>query len=691
MNCNKIKFMLPFIGNLKKTVLLAACFAMVQTSWSGAGAQVSKDDVPMLGAELFIEPGQTPEETDTWLMRMKESGLTITRIRMFETYMHKADGTWDFSLFDHAFRAAGKYGIKVYANLFPATSFSDLGGFKFPRDEEHLKSISEYVRNIVTHFMQFPSLYGWVPINEPGIESVPEGEFTMNMFNEWAKNQPARVYNSKGYDHFDFAENRFLLGYNTWFLEWLTGEIRKYDKVRPVHVNTHAIFNNVAYYDFPEWRKFLTSLGGSAHASWHFGYFRRDQYCVAMSANSEIIRSGAGQIPWLTTELQGGNNTYSGGNPMCPTKEEISQWLWIAIGTESKGAIFWCLNPRASGIEAGEWALLNFQNEPSDRMNAVSRVAEVINKNASLFAGARVAESGISVLYSRDALWVEKKLQLANMGSYEGRNPGGVMKSALSYFEALGEMGIQSDLKELSEYDFSKSDYSGKTIILSHQISIPSRYWQNLSDFVSRGGKLIADGLTAWYDENAMCVMKTGFPLEKVFGGNIKELKMTGDIFQTVLDDPGIALPSHMWRGTIKTTTAKATGTFSNETTAVRNSFGKGEVFWAPTLFGLGARIQKDYGPLSVLLSGEIVQSLNNVPLRFKQHQPGMLMKTLKTRSGFITIIINKSSEKLTVPLIVKDGVSNQALLFADKGGSVSNNIAVISPEETLVVQWASE
>jgi len=691
MNCTKITFNNSIPKHLKEVVLIASFLIIIPVSWPTINAQTSKTEVPMIGAELFIEPGQTTEEIDTWIKRMKESGMTITRIRMFETYMHRPDGTWDFSLFDQAFLAAEKYNIKVYANLFPATPFSDLGGFKYPRNEEHLQSIAEYIKNLVPHFKEFRSLYGWVPINEPGIGGIPEGQFTRDKYKEWQENQPSETYNSEGYEHFDFADNRFLLDYNTWFLKWLTNEIRKYDQSSPIHVNTHAIFNNIAIYDFPKWSKFLTSLGGSAHASWHFGYFKRNQYSVAMSANSEIIRSGSGQIPWLMTELQGGNNTYSGGTPMCPTKEEITQWLWTIIGTESKGAIFWCLNPRASGIEAGEWALLNFQDEPSDRMEAASKVAGIINKNASLFANARIAESGICVLYSREALWVERRLQPRDTGPYESRNAGGVMKSALAYFEALGEMGIQSDLKEFSEFNFSKSDFTGSTIILAQQISIHSRYWKELSDFVSRGGKLIVDGLTAYFDENALCVMKTGFPLQELFGGNIKEFIMVGNQFQTQLYNPVIELPSHMWRGTILTTTAKTIGTLNNEVIAVRNMYGKGEVLWVPTLLGLGARIKGDYRPLSALLYGEIIQSLRNVPFRFKKHQPGMLMKTLQSGASYLTIIINKSSEKRTVPLLVKEGSENPVILFANKGGSVSKKNRVnISPEETLVIQWES-
>jgi len=674
--------MLPKKRLLYKTLLL---ISIVTYAFTGR-TQTSVMDVPMIGAEIFIEPGQTPEEIDTWFKRLKEAGMTITRIRMFERYMHMPDGKWDFSLFDEAYRAGEKYGIKIYGNLFPATPFTDVGGFKFPRDEQHLKSIADYIKNLVTHFKQFKSCYGWVPINEPGSGGLPKNDFTREKFEQWKKVQPIAAYNTKGYEHFDFAEERFLTDYNIWFLKWLTDEVHKYDPGSPVHVNNHAIFQNVAEYNFPEWRKFLISLGGSAHASWHFGYFNRDQYAMAMSANSEILRSGAGNIPWLMTEMQGGNNTYSGYNAMCPTKEEISQWLWTTIGTGSKGAIFWCLNPRASGTEAGEWAMLDFQDKPSDRMKAAGDIAAVINKNASLFANAKVAESGINILYVREAMWIEKKLQTGGV-HYEGRDVGGVMKSALGYFEALSEMGLQSNFKEIDEFDFTKNDYSTTTIILAHQISFPSRYWQNLQDFVRKGGKLIVDGFTGYYDENALCIMKTGFPLEQLFGGNITEFKMVDNLFSLKLNNPNLVLPAHLWRGTIVASTAQIISQVNGETIAVRNRYGKGEVLWIPSLLGLGGRISKDYSKLANLLQVESKQSMNNAAFHFTAIQPKMLMKTLQSGDTYITIIINKSPKKRNV-LLENIKKRNPSILFANHQGKVANNTIDISPEETMVIEW---
>jgi beta-galactosidase len=639
----------------------------------------------MIGAEVFIEPGQTPKEIDIWFRRLQEAGMTVTRIRLFETYMRKPDGKWDYTLFDAAYKAADKYGIKVYGNLFPATAFTDLGGLKFPKDVDHLGTIARYVENVVTHFKQFDSCYGWVPVNEPGVGHFPQEQFATDKYREWKAAQANPEYNSGGYDHFDFTDERFHLYYNTWFLKWLTDEIHKYDPDSIIHVNNHAIFKNVAEYNFTDWRDFLTSFGGSAHASWHFSYFNREQYALAISANCEIIRSGAGEIPWFMTELQGGNNTYSGFLSLCPTKQEITQWLWIAIGAESKGAIFWCLNPRSSGIEAGEWAMLNYHNEPSDRLQAAIEVIDTVNEHIGFFEDAKVVASGINILYTRESLWVEKKLQTGGK-SYEGRDEGGVMRSALAYFEALSEAGVQANLKEISEFDFSKQSYEGIAIILAHQIAIPSKYWPLLEAFVTKGGKLIADGLTGYYDENAVGTMRLGFPLRNLLGADVLEYKAIDDMEEMVVD--GIALPAYQWRGSLKATTATVLATRNDDITATENNFGKGKVYWLPSLVGLGSRILDSYDHLNLFLAKVLDHSTLNLPFVFEEPQKGVLMKLMGNNKEIVTIIINKAVVRRELKLILKNPSLQPMVLFANNGGKVGGNHISIEAEEILVIKW---
>jgi beta-galactosidase len=643
---------------------------------------------PFVGAQVFIEPGQKPEEIDTWFRVMKENHFSVCRIRMFESYMKKDDGTWDFSLFDRAFSAAEKYGIRIFGTIFPYTDKTDIGGFKFPRDEAHLQSIALFIKQITTHFSKFKSLYGWVLINEPGVGGrIPWTDLTKSKFAEWKLRHPTKEFTSRGYPVLvDLSDQEFLYDLNTWYLNWLSAEVRKYDNIHELHVNNHAMFQNCAEYNFPEWRKFLTSLGGSAHASWHFGYFKRQQYDVAMSANSEIVRSGAGNLPWLMTELQGGNNTYSGGTPMCPSKEEIAQWLWIIFATEGKGAIFWTLNPRSSGIEAGEWALLDFQDRPSDRMLEASGVAETIGRNRHLFETAREVESGINILYIRQSLWAESKMASGSEQNYEARKPGAVMKSALGYFEAFSEMGVNVDLKAFEEFDFEKPDYKGITIILAHQISIPDSYASKLEGFVRKGGKLIVDGMTAFFDENLVNTMKTGFAFENLFGGDISEFKLVDNIFKFRWHD--FDIPAHLWRGFIDTGTGYAASKVNDKTVAVRKKIGAGEVLWVPSLLGLGGRISGDYAPLIKLLIEECSASIAKQPVKFQTPQKDMLMKSMYSGDSLLTIIINKrdSTAEITLDFGGKEPKGN--MLYSGGRGKMTGNKIRIAPEETTVIEW---
>lgn len=640
----------------------------------------------MIGAEVFIEPGQSPEEIDIWFQQLQENGMKITRIRMFESYMHQADGSWDFSLFDTAFRAGEKYGIKIYANLFPATDFTDVGGFKFPKSKANLDQISNYIQHLVPHFKQFTSLHGWVPINEPGSGVLPQDEYSLKSFEDWKAGEVKELYNSQGFTTLDFRKEKFLLYYNTWFLSWLTQEIHLYDPGARIHVNNHAIFQHAAEYDFPQWRSFLSSLGGSAHASWHFGYFSRQKYAVAMSANSEMLRSGAGPLPWLMTELQGGNNIYSAFNPLCPTPEEIAQWLWITIGSGSKGSIFWCLNPRRSGFEAGEWGMLNYLNEPSSRMRSASEVIKVINKHADFFSEAKVAESGIHILYTRESLWIEQALQVKSDITEPGRDIGGVMKSALAWFEAITEMGVSPGFKEIGEFDFTRKDYTGEAIILAQQISIPSRYWTALEHFVDKGGHLIAEGLTAYYDENAFTLMGKDFPFQKLFGGLIKEFILKDRLFEIEVE--GHTHMAHLWYGIIYPLTGQAIAVNEEEVLALRNTFGQGKVLWIPSLIGLGSRITDNYHSLVSLLNRELGHILDQQVFCFSKQEPGLLMKTLQNGKDYLSILVNKSQENQDISIQAPKNLK-PILWYANKKGTVvAADQIQINQEETLLIRW---
>lgn len=664
------------------TIVLFLLFGTTKLS-----AQITPNEAPFFGAQIFLEPGQTPEQIDNWFRILKESEMSVCRIRMFESYMKDEDGNWDYTLFDYAFKSAEKYDVKILATLFPYTEKTDIGGFKFPHNEAHLESIATFIDNAVNHFRQYNCLIGWVLINEPGQTSVPLNSFSEKRFDEWSKANPVIDYTNDGYPVLmDLRKQRFQKDYNTWYLQWLANEIRKVDPETHLHVNSHAIFENAPQYDFPSWEEFLSSLGGSAHPSWHFGYFSRKQYALAMNANSEIIRSGAGNLPWIMTEIQGGNNTYSGTAPFCPTADEITQWLWITMGAESKGAIFWSLNARASGIEAGEWAMLTFQDKPSERLTAAKNVAQSVRKRETLFANAKEFNSGINVLYAREAMWAEQAMERPSMQNYTGRQRGAVMKSVLGYYKAISEMGLNCALKEMSEFNFQKEDYSGEVIVLSHQLALPSKYAPGLENFVKKGGILLVDGLTAFFDENLHCTAISSFPFKTLFGGEISEYKLIDNVFNVELANNEI--PAHLWQGTIVSNkSAKIISESQKEVFGIQNQYGEGTVVWVPSLMGLGSWITGDNDALSSWLTNYL--PLEKQPVYFRHQMDNVLMKTMSSGNKLITILINKSGEEKDIPLVIKNKKLRPKLIFSNYREKLQNeNLMNMKAEETLVIVW---
>jgi beta-galactosidase len=510
-----------------------------------------RTEYPLIGAQVFIEPGQTPEQIDGFFATMKSSGMEVGRIRMFGVHMLR-DGKWDFTLYDRAFDAARRNGVRLFATLFPPTDeLTDVGGFKFPHSKAHLNEVADYIKAVVTHFKGHPALYCWVLQNEPGTGGVrvKPADLSREKFAEWKALQKPSAYND-GYLKADFTDEKFLVWYTDWYLRWIAGQVDRYDKGSFKHVNPHQILSTLPEYDFTAYHSFLTSLGASMHMSWHFGWFTKAQYPLGVSVMADIIREGAAGNPFWITELQGGNVTASGEVPYCPTGGEIAQYLWTGIGAGSQGVVFWTLNPRASVMEAGEWAMIDFQGRPSDRLQAATAVIGKVKENAAFFRDAQPVLPAVTLLYNVESMRIQRRnAGLIKDAQDEGRMAGAPMKSLVAAYEAISALGVAPQIASMERFDWEHP--AGQVAVLADMVSLPSYYWDRIRAFVRGGGKLIVTGLSGFYDENMRCLFMGGFPLADCFGGNVAEFKVVAPRFDLPLSDPALTLPAHLWRGTL--------------------------------------------------------------------------------------------------------------------------------------------
>jgi beta-galactosidase len=330
--------------------------------------------------------------------------------------------------------------------------------------------------------------------------------------------------------------------------------------------------------------------------------------------------------------------------------------------------------------------MINYQQKPSDRLLAAGSVANELIKNEALFENAKPYESPVYILYSKESFWIEKaKTDKKETEQTEGRTEGAMIKSVISWYEALTECGINTNIGEMGQFNWDKPSHAGETIILSHQISVSSVYWEKIRHFVKSGGKLIADGLTFFYDENHLSVMQTGFPLEDVMGGALAEVKTTPGDFTLKLGSE--KLPAHLFKGILNNTSGKVLAKEGDNIIAISNQYGTGSTIWIPSMLGLGAK-RVDNGPLSRFLSNELSETISAFPVHFDKPQKGVLMRTMVSGTKIITIIINKSAEDKIIPLVLKNSNTKPNVLVAGKLGTISGKTINIKTEETMVIEW---
>lgn len=495
-----------------------------------AGVRAQQCDVPQIGAQVFVEPGQTPEDIDGFFRLLRDNGMKVARIRMFGAHMYRG-GEWDFSLYDEAFRAADKYGVRLFATLFPVTDeLNDVGGFKFPRSKAHLREIDDYITAVVSHFRQYESLWTWVLQNEPGSGGtrVAMTDLAREVYDRWLADFPPEE-RGEGYLKADFTQEKFLTYYTTWYLNHIAQLVERLDPQRGRHINPHQILGTLPDYDFPAYSKFLTSVGASLHLSWHFGMFSQREYPLGVSLMSDIIRHNALGNPFWITELQGGNVTASGNVPYCPTAAHTAQYLWTAIASGAEGVIFWSLNQRAAVMEAGEWGLLDFLRRPSDRMLEAAKVASVLQRHGEEFRGLKPAPAPVTLLYNIASLRIQRRNAETPASGEEGRQASACMKSLAAAYEAISAWGVTPEVADMATFDWD--DAAGCTAVIPHMVALPSEFRPRIESFVRNGGKLIVTGLSGFYDENMRCLFMNGFPLKSCFGAEVSEFKVAGEYF----------------------------------------------------------------------------------------------------------------------------------------------------------------
>jgi beta-galactosidase len=669
-------------------------------------------DRPLLGAEIWIEPGQTPVQIDTWFRDLADSHMPVARLFLMWPYLESAPNQWNFTLYDAAFRAAEKYHIHIVATLTPSGlppflgGDGSQGGGVLPTIKDR-QLAAAYIAKVVGHYRSSSALDTWLLVNEPGQGPVANPAaitaFRKSLAKQYSSVDQINAAWGTAYKEFDAAQppasrqlfNRnqeldwraFWEDYQTAQLRWLADEVRKSDSNHPLHLNPAGLLGNLAGVsdDLPSWRTFLDTLGCSIHPAWHFGLLNRDQYALGVSYLNDLVRGSIEPKPYWVTELQGGNNIYSGHKPMNPTPQDIAQWVWTSIGSGADRIIFWLLNSRAKGLEAGEWSLLDFQGLPSERLRTAAAIANVVNQHESFFSLARPYHSPITILLSLDRMNFE---EVFDAEDDPARSRNAHILSALGFYEALSRLGPPPDIKYFNDYDWVKETKQRRVAILPDARVLTEVQIHSLHSFIEHGNTLLITGLTGFYGPHATAWPLMGFPLAEITGGRLKEVYLRGETPLVSLTTPSDAvLPSHFWISSIDSSSATAIGQQKDEVIATeRDVPGGGRVIWIPSPIGLGAWLT-DAQPLTQYLQA----SLNEVlapPFTLTQPQDSCLLRVLENQGSYLTVLTNGAETSRKCEIKAPPGLHATTLWGRMPQGSATESTYILEPQGTSVQLW---
>lgn len=653
----------------------------------------------IIGAEIMDDPAATPERVDHWFQVLAEYQMPLARvfIPMDESALSRMD--WFFA-------AAERHHVGISATL---------GGW--PSEDA-----ANWIRSVVERYQNSPALDSWILVNEPG--QTPEADpQAWGRFGNWLEQKYKTVddlnraweqhypdFAAVGYDDALFFGKIFIQpipfldwytfwrGHLTWRLNWIADQIRRVDPLHPTHVNPHALISNLAALsiDLPAWRGFLDTYGASCHPSWHFTLLERDQYALGVAYVCDLIRGAAAGKPFWVTELQGGNNTNSGGRPLYPFPEDIAQWLWTSFGSGAERVIFWLLNNRSFGVESGEWSLLDFQQQPSERLETARKVACTIHENAGFFQGAQPVETPITILLSLETMTLQErfeKTQPINSTErgvpirLEGRGRNAHLLAALAYYEVFHQMGIPVQIKHMHDFDWASSGPAPRLAILPNLAALTAEQAKDITRFVQNGNTALMTGLTgAWDAENRFWTLAGRFPLEDLLGATLREIRTMEPGTCVQLQNPELDLPVHLWVGEIRNTSAQPIGSQQGWLTAVRKQAGKGEVIWIPSLVDLGAWLG-DNQPLAKFISGVAAPFTRDLPFQFVARQPGCVLRVLQNGPDFVTVITNGTLQQKNLNLRFPTGMQ-PVLLWAEDSTLNAQGELQLAPRGTLVALW---
>ncbi|MGI8859578.1 MAG: beta-galactosidase, partial [Rubrobacteraceae bacterium] len=163
-----------------------------------------------LGCQIWLERDDSTQRIERLFAAAAETGLGWVRLFLMWPWIEPEPGVWKFGIFDRAFDAAAKHGIRIKATLTANSGPWQVGtpsalhshtGFLSPAQREPMR---RYVLACVGRYAEHHALGQWILWNEPFGGHERTGE-TLDHWRHWLRGHY--------HDSIDLLNDRWRTGY----------------------------------------------------------------------------------------------------------------------------------------------------------------------------------------------------------------------------------------------------------------------------------------------------------------------------------------------------------------------------------------------------------------------------------------------------------------------------------------------
>ncbi len=494
-----------------------------------------------LGAQIWLERDADDETIDQLVGQAATARLGLLRVFLIWPWIEPTPGAWDFRVFDEVFDAADRHGLRIKATLtansgpWHVGTASALHSHTLIRDPDQRPAVERYVEQCVLRYREHPALAQWLIWNEPFNVLPDPGQPVARTSGERAA-WTALVERRHGGDldelnrrwrtgYESFAEVAFpeeipdptqgrsaWLSYGPWIdeyhhradylrsqLAWIAGLVRAGDDRTPLAANPSFLFNNhaLAGYEFPALASTVDVVGASFHPPWSFDFVPPARYTAVMVAATSFLRNIPGVREVEVTEAQIGNVERGSPKPRSIAPSEIAAYYLAPQLAGARSVTGWSLNTRRQDYEAGDWGLLDDDDQPSDRSGAVERVARCLDELEEAVGPWRPRTHRALVLSSSASQAIELIESRINAGwestELAGRRRDDAVQGMYLLTAALLCAGVNAAAAPIEALHDGVAERTS-LIVASHLIAYDQRDAECLLHLVESGATVLLDG-----------------------------------------------------------------------------------------------------------------------------------------------------------------------------------------------------